>query len=108
MPKKSHPVAKQFFDEDMEQIKRYGQALSGSTTCFDEEVETYLRRIEANKKKAHRAKPAGSSLRNCHLASRSACPSGSSHFRVVGIPRNIKACLGDCGVPGHTQQLAVE
>ena len=39
---KSHPVAKQFSEEDMEQIKRYGQAPSGSPTCFDEEVEKHL------------------------------------------------------------------
>jgi hypothetical protein len=49
--KKSHPIAEQFSDEDMERIKRYGQALSGSPTSFDEEVEKYLRKIEANKKR---------------------------------------------------------
>jgi hypothetical protein len=52
MPKKKpHPVAKQFSDEDMEQIKRYGQALSGGVTPFDEEVERHLARYEANRKK---------------------------------------------------------
>ena len=52
MPKKkSQPVAEQFSDEDMEQIKRYGQALSGGVTPFDEEVERHLDRYEANRKK---------------------------------------------------------
>ena len=40
--KKSHPVTDQFSNEDMEQIKRYGQALSGSPTPFDEEVARCL------------------------------------------------------------------
>jgi hypothetical protein len=51
---KSHAVADQFSDDDMAQIKRYGQALGGSPTPFDEEVEKYLRSIEANKKKPAR------------------------------------------------------
>ena len=49
--KKSHPVTDQFSDEDMEQIKRYGQALSGGVTPFDEEVERHLARYEASRKK---------------------------------------------------------
>ena len=52
--KKLHPVADQFSDDEMAQIKRYGQALGGSPTPFDEEVEKYLRSIEANKKKLTR------------------------------------------------------
>jgi hypothetical protein len=48
--KKPHPVTDQFSDEDMEQIKRYGQALSGSPSSFDEEVERHLARYEANSK----------------------------------------------------------
>jgi len=34
----------------VEQIKRYGQALSGGVTPFDEEVERHLARYEANSK----------------------------------------------------------
>jgi hypothetical protein len=41
MRKKSRPIAKQFSDEDKEQIKRYGQALSRGVTPFDEEVVTF-------------------------------------------------------------------
>jgi hypothetical protein len=52
MPKKkSHPVADQLSDDEMDQIKRYGQALGGSPTPFDEEVEEHLRKIEASKKR---------------------------------------------------------
>ncbi len=59
MPKKkSHPVAEQFSDEAMEQIKRYGQALSGGVTPFDEEVERHLARYEANRKNMEAAKAA--------------------------------------------------
>jgi hypothetical protein len=46
--KKSHPVADQFGDDEMAQIKRYGQALGGQPTDFDEEVEKRLRVHEAN------------------------------------------------------------
>jgi predicted DNA-binding transcriptional regulator AlpA len=35
-------IADQFSDTDMEQIKRYGQALGGGPTDFDEEVEREL------------------------------------------------------------------
>jgi hypothetical protein len=52
--KKSGPIADQFWDDEMAQFKRYGQALGGSPTPFDEEVEKYLRSIEANKKKPAR------------------------------------------------------
>ena len=52
MPKKKlHPFADQFSSDEMEQIKRYGQALGGSPTPFDEEVEKHLRKIQANKKR---------------------------------------------------------
>jgi excisionase family DNA binding protein len=37
-----NPIADQFSDDDMEQIKRYGQALVGHPTDFDEEVEREL------------------------------------------------------------------
>ncbi len=48
MPKKkSDPVVDQFSDKNMEQIKRYGQALSGGVTPFDAEVEWHLARYEA-------------------------------------------------------------
>ncbi len=40
--KKSHPVADQFSDDEMDRVKRYGQALGGSPTPFDEEVERCL------------------------------------------------------------------
>jgi hypothetical protein len=49
--KKLHRIVDQFSNEDMEQIKRYGQALSGGVTPFDEEVERHLARYEANRKK---------------------------------------------------------
>jgi hypothetical protein len=49
--RQSHPVAKQFSDEFIEQIKRYGQALSGGVTPFDEGVERHLARYEASRKK---------------------------------------------------------
>ena len=39
--KESRPVAEQFSNEEMEQIKHYGQALSGGVTPFDEEVVTF-------------------------------------------------------------------
>jgi hypothetical protein len=54
--KKSHPLADQFSDDEVDQIKRYGQALSGSPTSFDEEVEKNLRKIEARKKKMKAAR----------------------------------------------------
>jgi hypothetical protein len=45
MPKKkSDAVADEFSNHEMEQIKRYGEALSGGVTPFDEEVERYLNR----------------------------------------------------------------
>jgi hypothetical protein len=40
--KKSHPIADQFSDDEMNQIKRYGQAIGGGVTPFDEEVERHL------------------------------------------------------------------
>jgi hypothetical protein len=59
MPKKkSDPVVDQFSDKNMEQIKRYGQALSGGVTPFDEEVERHLARYEANRKNIEAAKGA--------------------------------------------------
>jgi hypothetical protein len=58
--KKSHPVADQFSDKNMEQIKRYGKALSSGVTPFDEEVERYLARYEANRKNMEAAKAAQS------------------------------------------------
>ena len=39
--KQSNP-AEQFSDPEMEQVKRYGQALGGAPTDFDEEVEREL------------------------------------------------------------------
>jgi hypothetical protein len=54
--KKSNPVADRFSDDEMEQTKRYGQALSGGVTSFDEEVERHLARYEANRKNMEAAK----------------------------------------------------
>jgi hypothetical protein len=49
--KKSNRIADQFSNDEMEQIKRYGQALNGGVTPFDEEVERHLACYEANRKK---------------------------------------------------------
>jgi hypothetical protein len=49
--KKSHPLADQFSDDEMDQIKCYGQALGGGVTPFDEEVERHLACYEARRKK---------------------------------------------------------
>src|SRR5258708_24673025 len=69
MPKKpqpqSHPIADQFSDDDMDQIKRFGQALGGAPTDFDEEVEkaldARLRAREASAGKMKAAATGGSS-----------------------------------------------
>jgi hypothetical protein len=62
MPKKkSHPIADQFSDDEMDQIKHYGQALGGSPTPFDEEVEKHLKKYEAKKKKMKAAQSDGCS-----------------------------------------------
>jgi hypothetical protein len=60
--KRSHPVVEQFSDEDMEQIKRYGQALSGGVAPFDQEVERHLqkRTREASAAKMYTAQTGGS------------------------------------------------
>jgi hypothetical protein len=39
-------IDQDFTDQEMEQIKRFGQALGGAVTPFDEEVELYLARYE--------------------------------------------------------------
>jgi hypothetical protein len=54
--KKSHPVADQFSNDEMDQIKRYGQALSGGVTPFDDEVERHLARYDAKRKKTEAVK----------------------------------------------------
>jgi Lon protease-like protein len=54
-----HPVADQFSDEEMEGIKRYGQALGG-VTPFDEAVEARLAEHEANAPKMRAAQTGGS------------------------------------------------
>src|SRR5258707_4729447 len=66
MPEKKkapHP-AEQFDDSEMEQIKRYGQALGGAPTDFSEQVETALnerqRAREAGAAKMHAAQTSGS------------------------------------------------
>jgi hypothetical protein len=40
--KKLHPIADEFSDDEMKQVKRFGQALGGQPTDFDEEVERRL------------------------------------------------------------------
>ncbi len=66
MPEKkktTHPAA-QFDDSEMDQIKRYGQALGGQPTDFDEQVESALnerqRAREAGAAKMHAAQTSGS------------------------------------------------
>jgi hypothetical protein len=62
MPKKkqSHEdIAGQFSDEEMNQIKRYGQALGGKPTPFDEEVEEDLTGMEQNAQKMRSAQTGG-------------------------------------------------
>lgn len=55
----SHPIADQFSDEEMEAIKRYGQALGGNT-AFSEEVEKALPFYEAHYAKMRAAATGGS------------------------------------------------
>jgi hypothetical protein len=56
--------AEQFSDPEMEQIKRFGQALGGQPTDFDEQVEEALnkreRAREANAQKMRAAQTSGS------------------------------------------------
>ena len=52
MPKQP---ADQFSDAEMAQVKRFGQALGGAPTSFDEEVEKHYQRHAVNIVKA--AKP---------------------------------------------------
>lgn len=61
MPKKkSHKdIADQFSDQEMDQIKRYGQALGGQPTPFDEAVEDHLTGMEANASKMKSAQTGG-------------------------------------------------
>jgi hypothetical protein len=56
---KRHGVADQFSDDEMEQIKRYGQGLGG-VTPFDEAVERRLQCHEANNAKQRAAESGGS------------------------------------------------
>jgi hypothetical protein len=58
--KKSHPLADQFSDDEMDQIKRYGQALGSGVTPFDEEVERHLAHYKSTRKKMEAAKAAQS------------------------------------------------
>jgi hypothetical protein len=44
----NNAIADQFSDDDMGMIKRYGEALGGKPTPFDEEVEQYIRQHQAN------------------------------------------------------------
>jgi hypothetical protein len=61
-PSKQSP-ADQFSDPEMEQLQRYGQALGGGVTPFDEEVERALTKLhpgEAQAKKMRAAQTGGS------------------------------------------------
>jgi hypothetical protein len=71
MPKKQpqqqqppqHPIADQFSDPEMEQVQRFGQALGGQPSAFDEEVEKALAKHypkEFSAEKMHAAQSSGS------------------------------------------------
>jgi hypothetical protein len=62
--KKSHTATDQFSNDEMERIKRYGQALSGGVTPFDEEVERHLARYEAKRKKMEAKAQAAQGFQN--------------------------------------------
>lgn len=62
----THPIADQFSDDEMEQVQRYGQALS-TPSDFSDEVEkelnkrgAYERHREAGAQKMHQAQTSGS------------------------------------------------
>ena len=57
---RQHCVANQFSDDEMEQIKRFGEALGGKPTPFDQEVERYLEHHERNYAKMRAAQTGGS------------------------------------------------
>lgn len=57
--KKSEDIASQFSDDEMNQIKRYGEALGGKPTPFDEEVQAHLDGMEANAHKMRAAQTGG-------------------------------------------------
>jgi hypothetical protein len=61
-------VAGQFSDEEMEQLKRYGQALGGGPSAFDEEVEKHLAGHEAHYAKMRAAQTGGASADEMALA----------------------------------------
>ncbi len=58
MAKNNKSVADQFSDPEMEQIQRYGQALQGGVTPFDEEVERHLQESGAYERAQARAREA--------------------------------------------------
>lgn len=62
MPKQQQSqgdIPSQFSDDEMAQVKRYGEALGGKPTPFDEEVEGHLAGMEANAKKMRAAMTGG-------------------------------------------------
>jgi len=65
-PKKAKPsVADQFSDDEMNQVKHYGQMLGGGVTPFDDAVEDALNKREAqeaNAAKMRAAQTGGASL----------------------------------------------
>jgi hypothetical protein len=64
----SDDIAGQFSDEEMEQLKRYGQALSSGPTPFEEEVEKHLAGHEAHYAKMRAAQSGGTSEDEMALA----------------------------------------
>jgi hypothetical protein len=58
MPKQP---ADQFSDAEMDQVKRFGQALGGAPTSFDEEVDKHYQRHAANIAKAKPTVPSDDS-----------------------------------------------
>jgi len=61
-------IAGQFSDEEMEQLKRYGAALGGGPSAFDEEVEKHLAGHEAHYAKMRAAQTGGASADEIALA----------------------------------------
>jgi hypothetical protein len=58
-----HPAAGAFSDDEMEQVKRFGQALGGQPSAFDEDVEKALAKHypkEFSAEKMHAAQTGGS------------------------------------------------
>jgi hypothetical protein len=62
-PQSEHPAAQAFSDDEMEQAQRFGQALGGQPSAFDEDVEKALAKHypkEFGAEKMHAAQTGGS------------------------------------------------